>query len=140
MASELRMYMAMGALLSFMGMMMFGGTDDKDKKKNAVAEFLSRNMYRMTSRGLLELSFFFDPSAFLRSFMISPVALLSPVKSWQKIYKNTVDELTDSIYGENSPNDASGFGYYFSGELPIVGQGMEFFDFFGTWDYEYEYN
>jgi hypothetical protein len=136
-ATEIRILLAFKLLLTGMAALMFGGGDDDDKK-NKIAAFFERNAYRMTNRGLLELSFFFDPASTFRSFYISPVAIFKPIKDTSKVWKNTKDEFKDSIYGENSPNDKTDWLYYGQDYIPFSNQFVEFFDMFGTWDYQQE--
>lgn len=136
--AEVRIVLALYFIVSALGALLFGGEDDDDEKKDKISEFFARNAYRMTNRGLLEMSFFFDPGSTFRSFYISPIAIFKPIKDLDKVFANTIDEIKDEIYGENSPNDKTGWRYYSEDYIPFYTHAKDFFDLYGIWNYKNE--
>ncbi len=133
MAAEIRMWLTMVALVNAMRMFMFGSKTD-DEKESRIAEFYSRNAYRLANRGLLEMSFFFDPAATFRSFVYSPAAVLRLPQDMRRLYQTAKKDMAEAVTGEYSPYRKTHTHHLVAKQIPLLNQGIEFFDFFGTWD------
>jgi hypothetical protein len=88
MAMELRLLLG---LLSILQLIRAAIPDDED---DFVQEWITKNAYRMTNRGLMEIMFFFDPST-VKQIAGRPLPLLSSTTELWKFLGNTVDEVRD---------------------------------------------
>ena len=144
MAKELRIYLLILALVSFLRSLI---PDDDDKKIEA---FLSKNAYRLFNRGLLEISFFLSPKS-LDTILSRPVAVLSLLGDIRKVTKNTLDEVGDDVLGEKFQREYFAkfvFGkqqkkdktpplYYSSKLIPGSRIALDIFDIFDNMPLEY---
>lgn len=127
MARELQIY------LSFM-LMVFGGKAMlPEDEENPMLKLLAQNAFRITQRGALEISFFFEPSS-VSSILKSPVPSLRFFLDLQRMLVNTYDETRDVIFGENSQQDKANRMYYFSKLVPVSSSAVDFFDIFDTYN------
>lgn len=139
MAKELQIY------LGFLAMVFLGRAalpDDEDEFANKTVRLLAQNAFRVTQRGLLELSFFFDPSS-VTTILNRPLPTLTIINNTVKMLINTVDETRDVIFGkdykgrifwEEDKNDKTPRLYYFSKVVPIATSFGDFFDIFDTFN------
>lgn len=127
MAAELRI------LLAFFGLIALGrgllGDDDDDED----GKFLAMTAFRITQRGMFELSFFTNPRS-ATSLLTSPIPSIRLFKDITKVLNNTFDETRDRFIGEDSPYDRTPRFYYISKLIPGVSAGFDFIDFWGTYD------
>jgi hypothetical protein len=130
MAKELQIY------LGFM-MMVFAGKamlpEDEDSVANRALKLIAQNSYRMTQRGLLEISFFFDPSSVM-TILKSPIPSIRIFNDLRKMLVNTFDETRDVIFGEDVVQDKTPKLYYFGKIVPISSSAVDFFDIFDTYN------
>ena len=112
--------------------------DDED---DAVQEWITKNAYRMTNRGLMEIMLFFDPNT-VRQIAGRPLPLLSSTTELWKFLGNTVDETRDFTFGKDyigkllwkeDKDDKNPSLYYTSKMVPVRGI-TDFIDFFGDHD------
>ena len=112
--------------------------DDED---DAVQEWITKNAYRMTNRGLMEIMFFFDPNT-VKQIAGRPLPLLNSSTELWKFLGNTVDETRDTVFGKDykgvfgwqeDKDDKTPKGYYTSKMIPVRGI-TDFVDFFGDHD------
>jgi len=129
MAMELRIYLSFVALVA-LGKITLPEDDDED---NPMLKLMAQNMFRVTQRGSLELSFFFEPSS-VTTILKSPVPSLRFFTDTQRMLINTWDETTDVIFGEDSKQDKTPRLYYFSKMTPISSSAVDFFDMFDTYN------
>jgi len=127
MAMELRIYLA------FMAMVFGGKAMIPEDEDNPMLKLMAQNMFRVTQRGSLELSFFFEPSS-VTTILKSPVPSLRFFTDTQRMLINTWDETTDVIFGEDSKQDKTPRLYYFSKMTPISSSAVDFFDMFDTYN------
>lgn len=144
MARELQIYLGF-ALMVFLGRAAL--PDDEDEWQNKIAKNMAENAFRMTQRGLLELSFFFDPGS-ITTILSRPIPTLTIINNMVKMLYNTVDETRDILVGEDykgaifwkeDKQDKTPPLYYFSKVVPIATSFNDFFDIFDTWDKSRKY-
>lgn len=132
MAMELRILM----LLTLIVQLLAAAIPDDDDE--VVQEWITKNAYRMTNRGLLEVMFFFDPST-IRQIAGQPLPILKSITELQKFLSNTVDSGRDMLTGENykgvflwgkDKNDQTPPLYYTSKLLPTRAV-LDIIDIFG---------
>lgn len=132
MAMELSLLLS---LLSILQLIKAAIPDDDDDK---VQEWITKNAYRMTNRGLMEIMFFFDPNT-VKQIAGQPLPLLNSVTELWKFLGNTVDESRDVLFGkdykgkfiwEEDKDDKTPPLYYSSKMVPARGV-TDFIDFFG---------
>jgi len=118
-------------------MMVFGGKamlpEDDDDPLSKAAHLLAQNSFRVTQRGLLEISFFFDPQS-VATILKSPMPSLRFFTDLSKMVKNTVDESRDVLFGEESPYDKTPRMYYFGKIIPVSSAFIDFADIFDTYN------
>jgi len=127
MARELQIY------LGFFMMMIAGKAALPEDEESPVLGLIAQNMFRVTQRSLLELSFFFDPES-VTSILKSPVPSFRFFVDLDRMLLNTFDETRDVIFGENSVQDKANRLYYFSKIIPISSSAVDFFDIFDTYN------
>jgi len=130
MAKELQIY------LGFL-MMVFAGKamlpEDEESVANQILKMIAQNSFRMTQRGLLEISFFFDPNSVM-TILKSPLPSMRIFADLTKMLGNTWDETWDVIIGEDNKQDKADKLYYFSKIVPISSSIVDFFDIFETYN------
>ena len=131
MAAELRIYLSFMALV-FAGKAMLPEEDDESGIRAAL-NLIAQNSFRVTQRGLLEISFFFDPES-VTTILKSPAPSFNFFVNLAKMIDNTVDETRDIIVGEDSPYDRTPGAYYFSKIVPIGSSAVDFFDMWDTYN------
>ena len=99
---------------------------------------MAQNSFRVTQRGLLELSFFFDPES-ATTILKTPLPSLRFFVNLQKTLTNTVDETRDVIFGEDATREKTPRWYFLSKTIPVVSAGVDFFDAFDTYNKERGY-
>jgi hypothetical protein len=130
MAKELQIYL--GFVLLVLGGKAMLPEDDETAASRAL-KIIAQNSFRMTQRGLLEISFFFDPNS-VTAILKSPLPSIRIFTDLTKMLSNTFDETRDVIFGEESVQDKAGKLYYFSKIVPIGSSAVDFFDIFDTYN------
>jgi len=110
MIMELRVLLMFVAALALLSM--GTGGDDED-------EYWRRKLYAVVRKGYSELAFTTNPSEY-NNMIKSPIPLQSVPVKFVKGLGNTLDEMRDFIFGENSKHDKTDFGHYFA---PMIGMG-----------------
>lgn len=126
MARELQIYLAM--MLMVAGGKAFIPEKDEEKLTKAM-RLLAQNSYRVTQRGYLELSFFFDPNS-ITTILKSPLPSLRLFTNIYKMIGNTFDESFDVVFGDEV-FDRTPRLYYFSKITPIM---SSYYDFADVWE------
>ena len=130
MAKELQIYLGF-LMLVFAGKAML--PEDEESVANQVVKLIAQNSFRMTQRGLLEISFFFDPNS-VATILKSPIPSIRFFTDFARMLGNTWDETWDVLIGEESKHDKTGKLYYFSKIVPISSSAVDFFDIFDTYN------
>lgn len=118
---EIRMVLAFALILALLS-----GSDWDDRDENNI---FSRNAYLVIKRSFLEVSFFINPSSGMELAKY-PVPVLGVVQSLLQIKTNTVDEVSDSLFGEQQINDTTGYLYYTLKATPVANQILSILAFF----------
>ena len=135
MAMELRI------LLSLLGILQLIRAAIPDDDEDEVQEWIAKNAYRVTNRGLMEIMFFFDPST-VKQIAGRPLPLLNASVELFNFLGNTVDETRDLPFEKDykgvliwkeDKNDKTKPLYYTSKMVPVRGL-TDFIDFFETHD------
>ena len=112
MIMELRMVFAMAAVLWMLASLMAADDDDED-------EWHLRSAYSIFRKAAAELTFTLNPTEYTRMTK-NPIPLTSiPEKAFKSI-GNTYDVFRDSIFGQNSPYDKSGWFHYSKSFVPGI--------------------
>lgn len=119
--AEVRMLLAFALIVAALD---WGDWDDRDENS-----LFSRTAFLGMRRAFLEVSFFMNPASPME-IMQYPVPLMGVIQSVQQIFKNTVDEVSDSVVGENQKNDTTGYGYYTLKNVPLANQILALFAYF----------
>ncbi|MCK5644048.1 MAG: hypothetical protein KAJ19_24835 [Gammaproteobacteria bacterium] len=135
MAKELQIFLSF-SLIVFAGKAMLPDEDEEALTK--VSRLMAQNSFRVTQRGLLELSFFFDPES-ATTILKTPLPSLRFFVNLQKTLTNTVDETRDVIFGEDATREKTPRWYFLSKTIPVVSAGVDFFDAFDTYNKERGY-
>lgn len=113
-------------IMSAMLLLMFAASRDYDDdgeewyKDNA----MTKQAYKILNRTYLELSFFVNPLSF-RDIVKTPIPLMQVFTDAFSFGKNTIDETSDILFGENDPRDKTGKFHYGNKMIP----GMRMFQF-----------
>jgi hypothetical protein len=134
MAAELRIYMSF-LFLVFAGKAMIPEEEEEGEMSPMaeIARDLATNAFRVTQRGLLELSFFFNPESIV-TILKSPAPSMRTFTDLYRFLENTIDETRDVIFGEDSIQDKSPRGYYFSKLVPVWTSWTDFWDIWDTYN------
>ena len=97
--------------LLMMIIMMMGGDWDDDGKVDIRQTWIGRKLYAVTNRIYRETAVIIDPREFMNSRSTS-VPLVSLGTNLINLVANSIDEIRDVTFGENSQSDRSEFGYY----------------------------
>ena len=130
MAKEIQILL--GFVLLVTGGKAFLPEEEDDPVSIAVA-LAAQNMFRMSHRGLLELSFFFSPKS-VTTILKSPVPSLRVFNDISKMLRNSLDETRDFVIGEESKQDKTPAFYYISKLVPVSSSAVDFFDIFDTYN------
>lgn len=132
MATEIGIYLSMIGLAALAKAAI---PDDEDDPMNIMAS----NIYKVIRRGLLESSFWFDPSS-ATSWIDKPVVLMRTITDISNLVGNTFDVGRDMFLNEDDPyrailkksqRDKTPLGYYLSHFIP----GLSFsLNFINHWD------
>ena len=135
MATELQFVVGMYVLVAMISATI--PDEDKDKYK----KFMAMNSYRMMNRGLLELTFFFDPRSL--SYIIErPLPMWKNIPDAIKMISNTLDEGRDWLWEEDykgfmkwqrDNNDLTGKMHYTTKMIPARAI-TDIFDVFDTFE------
>jgi hypothetical protein len=129
-ANELGMYFTFFALAALAKAAI---PDDKDDPTRIIA----KNIYRIARRGLLETSFWLDPSSFT-SWLDKPFVMMRTVANISKLLANTADVARDMFLEDSDPykailkkasHDKTPMFYYSSQFIFPVGRVLDFVDF-----------
>ena len=104
--TELRAVLALLAL-----MLAMGGDWDDDGTKDLHQSWVGRKMSGIINRIYREVAVFADPRE-LAGPRSSGIPLLSLAQNGLKFTSNSLDELRDTFFGEDSPRDRTPAGYY----------------------------
>jgi len=139
MAAELRIYLSF-LFLVFGGKAMLPEEKDEDELGflHKIANDLATNAFRITQRGLLEISFFFNPESVM-TILKSPAPSMRVFTDLYNFLQNTWDETFDVILGEDSKYDKTDRGYYFSKLIPVWTSWADFWDIWDSWNKERGY-
>jgi len=130
MANELGMYFTFFALAALAKAAI---PDDKNDPMRVVA----KNIYRIMRRGLLETSFWLDPSSFT-SWLDKPFVMMRTVANIAKLLKNTADVGRDMFLEDSDPykavlkkasHDKTPMLYYTNQFIFPVDRVLDFVDF-----------
>ena len=111
--------------------------EDKDQA-NAWGRFIAKTSYKTFNRGLLELSFFFDPES-LMGLLENPIASARGLTDVAKLIDNTWDVAEDLLWEEDARRiavfkkgawDKTPLGYRTIGMAPLINQVVDFVDVF----------
>lgn len=126
-------------LLSFFGLvMLLKSSVPEDDGDNRISRVVMKNLYKSVNRGLLEISFWFDPES-VSSFISSPVPAFRTITNLRKLLANTLDVTFDAFLEEGHPKrailkksqkDKKPLFYYSSNAIPVISSGVELFDLF----------
>jgi hypothetical protein len=97
--------------LLMMLIMLMGGDWDDDGKVDIRQTWIGRKLYAVTNRIYRETAVIIDPREFMNSRSTS-VPLVSLGTNLINLVANSIDEIRDVTFGENSQSDRSEFGYY----------------------------
>ena len=109
-----------------------------DDDEDTVSKNLARNTYKIIRKGLLEVTFFTDPTS-VQSLINSPVASFRTLVDIKKIIVNTLDVISDLPKSYDNPNkaiwskgknDNSPAFYYTSGKIPVINTIVNWLDLF----------
>lgn len=106
---EFRLTLALFGLL-----MLIGGDWDDDGKKDIRQTWAGRKLYNTINRTYREIAVFTQPQEFLESGRATGIPLMSLGQNIISAASNTIDEIGDSILGEDSKKDATGYMHYTS--------------------------
>ena len=120
---ELRLLTAFAALIAFMA-----GDWDDDGEEDYKKYWGTRVLHKILSRAELELAFSINPLEYQKLMQSSPIPITRVVSDFAKTLDNTYDEITDLMFGENSPQDKSGIFYRSSQWITGVMQIRKIFD------------
>jgi hypothetical protein len=135
MAMELRI------LLSLLGLLQLVRAAIPDDDEDKVQEWIAKNAYRFTNRGLMEIMFFFDPGT-VKQIAGRPLPLLNSSVELFNFLGNTIDETRDLLFEkdykgvliwEEDKKDKTKPLYYTSKMVPTRFF-TDFIDFFDTFD------
>lgn len=120
-------------LLAFIGMLgALGWMDWDDRDENNI---FTRTAYLVVNRSLLEISFFLDPRSVMEIVKF-PFPVMGVMQTVSSITENALDETRDIAFGENQPNDTTGYGYYSLKALPIANQILALLGYFNPTRFE----
>ncbi len=123
-AAELRT-----VLLFLMSIMFIGGDFDDDGKADYRETWLGRTAYRLLNRTYLEVGYYADLGEMQR-ILTAPMPIVRFGVDLYRLFANTKDELSDSLFGENATNDPTPYFYYGSDWVPGFNQVGGFFEVF----------
>ena len=123
-AAELRT-----VILFLMSIMFLGGDWDDDGKADYRETWLGRTAYRLLNRTYLEVGYYADMGEMQR-VLTAPMPIVRFGVDLYRLFSNTKDEVRDSIFGENAPNDPTPWFYYGSDWIPGFNQVGGFFEVF----------
>jgi len=103
---ELRIILGTLALITYLG-----GKDDGEKDPRYYNNIITRNLYKILTKSNSELSFMWNPVEFI-NLVQNPLPITSLLTLAMKTLNNTMDEIRDLLFGENSPQDRSPIMYY----------------------------
>lgn len=140
MAKELQIYFCF-MLMVFLARAAVPDDEEEDTFAGRAAKLIAENAFRVTQRGLFEISFFFDPGT-VTQLVKYPLPPIRTFENVAKLIDNTVDETMDVIYGEDriehgkekAEHDKSPKLYYFSKIVPVSSSIVDFFDIFDTYN------
>ena len=98
-------------LLLMMSVMALGGDYDDDGDIDIRETWAGRQLYRYVNRTYREVAFFLDPTELVGP-RASGLPLLSTAGNLVRWSSNSLDELTDSVFGEDDKPDRTPVGYY----------------------------
>jgi len=113
--SQLRML-----LLMTMVYMVAQADWDDDDEKDFRSTFLTRHGFRVLNRVYTEFASMFNPAELHRLLSGGPIPTWGLLVSLTKLFSNGLDEIKDSIVGENSKRDTTPFFYYTMDFIPLV--------------------
>jgi hypothetical protein len=120
-AVEIRIILSIMLMLITTGAL-FGDDDEEDP-------LFVAQMIKAISRTNSELTFFLNPTS-TKEILSSPFPVVSVLTDTYSLISNTFDEGRDATFGENSPRDKSGPGYYAGKMIPSVYGLLRTFDVF----------
>lgn len=91
--------------------MALGGDYDDDGDIDIRETWAGRQLYRYVNRTYREVAFFLDPTELVGP-RASGLPLLSTAGNLVRWSSNSLDELTDSVFGEDDKPDRTPVGYY----------------------------
>jgi hypothetical protein len=104
--TELRMYAGLIALV-FLAGLDYDDDDEADLKQY----WLGRQVFRVANKVTREIGFFYGSEGFdILTNNVLPITSL--LTGFSKMLKNTADQLTDDIFGQDSEKDKTGRFYY----------------------------
>jgi hypothetical protein len=115
MVAELRVLLTFMLLVSSMAL----GSDDEDDVLSYKHGYVQRMTYKMITKGVSELQFFYNPTNMI-TLVDNPIPVLRFGTSVVKSFNNTIDETRDLVVGEDykgfidwkeDPNDKTPVGY-----------------------------
>jgi hypothetical protein len=121
---ELRILLTIAAII-----MMLNNDWDDDGEKDFHKYWLSRKIAALLSKTQQEISFTYNPEEFAKMIK-NPIPMIGLATDSIKALKNTFDESTDAVLGENSESDKTPFFYYGHKLIPGAQGLTKFWDIF----------
>ena len=105
---------------------------DDDGKPDYKQTKLGREMFKLTRRAYLELSFFSTPSS-VQELLKKPLPVMAVFEDFFNVVGNTGDELSDIIFeSEPDAKDKTGIGHYSKKMVPLVKVILDFTEDFNV--------
>ncbi len=116
-------------LAMLLGITMLAGADwDDDDEKDYRKTFVTRHAFRILNRVYTEAASFYSPMELNSLLKGGPIPVWGLPVAIGKIFANGLDEIRDSVFGENAANDKTPAFYYSLDMIPIVDRFRKIFE------------